>query len=152
MKVSMEKLRIYFDQIPDGTKFYDYPEDTVFVLDDTRPMRDPVTFQLIRSPAREMIYPEDCPSAKEEQSINAVCAVLDGYLHQLDGYQASLLQTDSESNTEDIQFLYHYLEETRALVEEAPDVYKALRVYRIRLTAEKIASLLTKCGMEPDLL
>ena len=152
MKVSMEKLRIYFDQIPDGTKFYDYPEDTVFVLDDTRPMRDSVTFQLIHSPAREMIYPEDCPSAKEEKSINTVRAVLDSYLHQLDGYQASLLQTDSENNTEDIQFLYHYLEETRALVEEAPDVYKALRVYRIRLTAEKITSLLTKCGMEPDLL
>lgn len=53
-------MRIYFDQIPEGYSTQDYPENVRFVLDDTRPERDPVTFEIIRPPKRPLIYPEDC--------------------------------------------------------------------------------------------
>ena len=53
-------MRIYLDQIPEGLSTQDYPEETEFILDDTRPERDPVTLKLIPRAKRELIYPEDC--------------------------------------------------------------------------------------------
>lgn len=53
------KMEIFFDQIPEGYTWKDYPEGTVFVLDDTKPKRDPETFRLIWPPKRPLIYPED---------------------------------------------------------------------------------------------
>lgn len=53
-------MKIYFDQIPEEVDISDYPEGTVFVLDDSKPKRDPVTFELIRPPKRPLIYPKDC--------------------------------------------------------------------------------------------
>ena len=53
-------MRVYFDQIPEGYSVQDYPENTTFVLDDTRPKMDPVTLELILPEKRPLIYPEDC--------------------------------------------------------------------------------------------
>lgn len=53
-------MEIYFDQIPEGYSPQDYPAGTIFVLDDTRPKRDPVTFKVIRPEKRPLVYPEDC--------------------------------------------------------------------------------------------
>ena len=54
-------ISIYFDQIPEdeGIDTQDYPEYTSFILDDSHPKRDPVTFQLIPPPKRTKIYPSD---------------------------------------------------------------------------------------------
>ena len=144
-------MRIYFEQIPAGAVVSDYPPDTIFILDDSRPKRNPVTFQLIRPPKRELIYPEDCrPQSEEAEHMKTVQAVLDGYLHELNQYQAHLLRKDKGTNTEDILFLYRYLEETRTLVEDAPDAYKALRVYRLRLAEDRVVSMLEKYGIYLD--
>lgn len=53
-------MKIFFDQIPEGVDMSEYPEGTIFVLDDSRPKRDPVTFEVIRPEKRPLIYPEDC--------------------------------------------------------------------------------------------
>jgi len=53
-------MRVYFDQIPKGYSIQDYPKDTKFVLDDSKPKRDPVTFKLIPPKKRPLIYPDDC--------------------------------------------------------------------------------------------
>ena len=53
-------MKLYLDQIPKGYSMLDYPDDTIFVMDDTRLKRDPVTFQLIPPEKRPLIYPEDC--------------------------------------------------------------------------------------------
>ena len=82
--------------------------------------------------------------------MKTVQAVLDGYLHELNQYQAHLLRKDKGTNTEDILFLYRYLEETRTLVEDAPDAYKALRVYRLRLAEDRVVSMLEKYGIYLD--
>ena len=141
-------MKLYFGQIPAGADVSDYPPDTIFVLDDSRPKRDPVTFQLIRPPKRELIYPEDCkPQSEEAEHMKAVQSVLHGYLQQLNQYQAHILRKDKGTNTEDILFLYRYLEETRTLVEDAPDAYKALRVYRLRLAEDRVVSMLEKYGI-----
>ena len=65
------KIRIYFDQIPEdeGIDTQDYPEYTSFILDDSRPKRDPVTFKLIRPPRRTKIYPEDIIKAQRGDKI-----------------------------------------------------------------------------------
>ena len=64
-------ISIYFDQIPeeDGIRWEDYPEYTSFILDDSRPKRDPVTFQLIHPPRRTKIYPEDIVKAQKGDKI-----------------------------------------------------------------------------------
>lgn len=145
-------MKLYFDQIPEGVDTSDYPEGTLFVLDDTRPKRDPVTFKLIREPKRKLIYPEDCkPQSEETEHMKTVRSVLTDYLHKLNQYQAQLLRKDNGSNTEDILFLCRYLEETRTMTEEASDVYKALRVYRLRLTDDKVSDLMEKYGIDPDI-
>ena len=141
-------MKLYFGQIPAGADVSDYPPDTIFILDDIRPKRDPVTFQLIRPPKRELIYPEDCqPQSEEAENLKTIQSVLHGYLQQLNQYQAHLLRKDKGTNTEDILFLYRYLEETRTLVEDAPDAYKALRVYRLRLAEDRVVSMLEKYGI-----
>ena len=63
----MMAIRIYFDQIPEdaGIDTQDYPEYTSFILDDSRPKRDPVTFQAIRPPKRTKIYPSDVVKAQK---------------------------------------------------------------------------------------
>ena len=123
-------MELYFGQIPAGADVSDYPPDTIFIFYEHPRKRDPVTFQLIRPPKRELIYPEDCrPQSEEAEHMKTVQAVLDGYLHELNQYQAHLLRKDKGTNTEDILFLYRYLEETRTLVEDAPDAYKALRIF-----------------------
>lgn len=55
------KIAIHMDQVPeeDGIAWRDYPKCTAFILDDSRPKRDPVTFQLIQKPRRTLIYPQD---------------------------------------------------------------------------------------------
>ena len=144
-------MKLYFGQIPAGADVSDYPPDTIFILDDIRPKRDPVTFQLIRPPKKKLIYPEDCkPQCEEAEHMKTVQAVLDGYLHELNQYQEYLLRKDKGTNTEDILFLYRYLEETRTLVEDAQDVYKALRVYRLRLAEDRVLSMLEKYGIYLD--
>ena len=144
-------MKLYFEQIPAGAVVSDYPPDTIFILDDSRPKRDPVTFQLIRPPKKKLIYPEDCkPQCEEAEHMKTVQAVLDGYLHELNQYQEYLLRKDKGTNTEDILFLYRYLEETRTLVEDAQDVYKALRVYRLRLAEDRVLSMLEKYGIYLD--
>lgn len=50
---------IYIDQVPEECEWEAYPPDTLFVHDDSRPKRDPVTFQLIRPERRPLIYPEE---------------------------------------------------------------------------------------------
>ena len=62
----MTTIKIYFDQIPEDEEIdtQDYPEYTSFILDDSRPKRDPVTFQLIRPPKRTKIYPSDIVKAQ----------------------------------------------------------------------------------------
>jgi hypothetical protein len=52
-------MTLYFDQIPEdeGYTIEDYPLDTIFILDDTPPKRDPVTHKLIRGKPRPKIYP-----------------------------------------------------------------------------------------------
>ena len=145
-------MKLYFDQIPNGSSTEDYPPNTRFILDDTRPKRDPVTFKLIRKLKREFIYPEDCkPQSEETEHMKTVHSVLTDYLHKLNQYQAQLLRKDNGSNTEDILFLYRYLEETRTMTEEASDVYKALRIYRLRLTDDKVSDLMEKYGIDPDI-
>ena len=144
-------MKLYFGQIPAGADVSDYPPDTIFILDDIRPKRDPVTFQLIRPPKRELIYPEDCrPQSEETEHMKTVQAVLDGYLHELNQYQEHLLRKDKGTNTEEILFLYRYLEETRTLMEDAPDAYKALRVYRLRLAEDRVVSMHEKYGIYLD--
>lgn len=145
-------MKLYFEQIPAGAVISDYPPDTIFILDDSRPKRDPVTFQLICPPKRELIYPEDCrPQSEEAEHLKTIQAVLDGYLHELNQYQAHLLQKDKGTNTEDILFLYRHLEETRTLMEDAPDAYKALRIFRLRLTDDRVNDLLERYGIHPDI-
>lgn len=56
-------MKIYTDQIPEGIGCEEYPEGTEFILDDTRPQRDPVSFQLIRPPKRPLIYPAEAWAA-----------------------------------------------------------------------------------------
>lgn len=60
-------IAIHMDQVPkeDGVSWEDYPEGTSIILDDRRPERDPVTFQLIRKPRRALIYPEDIIKAQK---------------------------------------------------------------------------------------
>lgn len=77
-------------------------------------------------------------------------SVLDGYLHQLEQYQSLLLHKENGSNTENICFLYRYLEQIRIMIEEASDVNKALHIYRLRLSEEKVLILLKKYGIEPE--
>ena len=64
-------ISIYFEQIPDneGIKTQDYPEYTSFVLDDCRPKRDPVSFQIIRPQRRTKIYPDDIVKAQHGEKI-----------------------------------------------------------------------------------
>ena len=64
-------ISIYFEQIPadEGIDTGDYPEYTSFILDDSRPKRDPVTFQLIRPKRRTIIYPEDIVKAHKGDKI-----------------------------------------------------------------------------------
>lgn len=144
-------MKLYFGQIPAGADVSDYPPDTIFIFYEHPRKRDPVTFQLIRPPKRELIYPEDCrPQSEEAEHMKTVQAVLDGYLHQLNQYQAHLLRKDKGTNTEEILFLYRYLEETRTLMEDAPDAYKALRVYRLRLAEDRVVSMLEKYGIYLD--
>jgi hypothetical protein len=144
-------MRIYFEQIPAGADAGDYPPDTIFIFYEHPRKRDPVTFQLIRPPKKKLIYPEDCkPQCEEAEHMKTVQAVLDGYLHELNQYQEYLLRKDNGTNTEDILFLYRYLEETRTLVEDAQDVYKALRVYRLRLAEDRVLSMLEKYGIYLD--
>ena len=145
-------MELYFGQIPAGADVSDYPPDTIFILDDSRPKRDPVTLQLIRPPKRELIYPEDCRLQSEEaEHMKAVQSVLHGYLQQLNQYQAHLLRKEKGTNTEDILFLYRYLEGTRILMEDAPDAYKALRIFRLRLTDDRVNDLLERYGIHPDI-
>ena len=145
-------MELYFGQIPAGADVSDYPPDTIFILDDSRPKRDPVTFQLICAPKRELIYPEDCkPQSEEAEHMKAVQSVLHGYLQQLNQYQAHLLRKEKGTNTEDILFLYRYLEGTRILMEDAPDAYKALRIFRLRLTDDRVNDLLERYGIHPDI-
>ena len=143
-------MKLYFEQIPAGADVSDYPPDTIFIFYEHPRKRDPVTFQLIRPPKRELIYPEDCrPQSEAAEHMKTVQAVLDGYLHELNQYQAHLLQKDNGTNTEDILFLYRYLEETRTLMEDAPDAYKALRIFRLRLTDDRVSNLLDRYGIHP---
>ena len=39
---------VYFDEIPKGDRIHEYPSDTIFVLNDTKLERDPVTGRLKR--------------------------------------------------------------------------------------------------------
>ncbi|HBI64259.1 MAG TPA: hypothetical protein DDX51_03980 [Clostridiales bacterium] len=59
-------MRIYLDQVPEEVDFGDYPPGTEFVLDDSRPKRDPVTYRLIQKPKRPLIYPEDVKQINEK--------------------------------------------------------------------------------------
>ena len=52
-------MKVYFEQIPEGVSASDYPDGTVFVFDDSRPKRDPVTLELIPPEKRPLIYPEE---------------------------------------------------------------------------------------------
>ena len=145
-------MKLYFGQIPAGADVSDYPPDTIFIFYEHPRKRDPVTFQLIRPPKQELIYPEDCrPQSEEAEHMKTVQAVLDGYLHELNQYQAHLLRKDNGTNTEDILFLYRYLEETRTLAEDASDAYKALRIFRLRLTDDRVSDLLERYGIHPDI-
>ena len=83
--------------------------------------------------------------------MKTVYSVLTDYLHKLNQYQARLLRKDNGSNTEDILFLYRHLEETRTMTEDASDVYKALRIYRLRLTDDKVSDIMEKYGIDPDI-
>jgi hypothetical protein len=56
-KKGKKPLTLYFDQIPKGYTIDDYPSGTIFILDDTPPKRDPVTFKLIRPEPRPKVYP-----------------------------------------------------------------------------------------------
>ena len=58
-------MNIYIEQIPDTVNLENYTDDTEFILDDSRPERDPVTFQLMRK-KRVLIWPEDVVKAKME--------------------------------------------------------------------------------------
>lgn len=40
-------MKIKISEIPQGKTVYDYPENTIFVLDDRAPIRDPETFKLV---------------------------------------------------------------------------------------------------------
>lgn len=57
--MSKETIEVFLEQIPEGYTTSDYPKETVFVLDDSKPKRDPATFQLLRSEARPKVFPED---------------------------------------------------------------------------------------------
>ena len=143
-------MKLYFGQIPAGAVVSDYPPDTIFIFYEHPRKRDPVTFQLVRPPKRELIYPEDCkPQSEEAEHMKTVQAVLDGYLHELNQYQAHLLRKDKGTNTEEMLFLYRYLEETRTLMEDALDAYKALRIFRLRLTDDRVSDLLERYGIHP---
>jgi hypothetical protein len=52
-------MELYFDQIPEeeGFSVEDYPEDTIFILDDAPLQRDPETHQLIPPEKRPKVYP-----------------------------------------------------------------------------------------------
>lgn len=65
------QIRIFFEQIPEeeGIDTGDYPEYTSFTLDDSRPKRDPVTFQVIRPKRRAKIYPDDIVKAHKGDKI-----------------------------------------------------------------------------------
>lgn len=67
----MVTISIYFDQIPEdeGIDTQDYPECTSFILDDSRPKRDPVDFQVIRPSKHAKIYPEDIIKAQRGDRI-----------------------------------------------------------------------------------
>lgn len=40
-------MKIRISEIPQGKTVHDYPKDTIFVLDDRMPIRDPETFRLV---------------------------------------------------------------------------------------------------------
>lgn len=52
-------MRIYLDQIPEGVDTSEYPADTEFVMDDTRPQWDAMTGKVIRPERRPLIYPKE---------------------------------------------------------------------------------------------
>lgn len=58
-----DQMKLYIDQIPEGISWEEYPKGTEFILDDTRPRRDPVSFQLIRPPKRPLITPAEAWAA-----------------------------------------------------------------------------------------
>ncbi len=62
----MEKLKIYFDQIPEECSTEDYPDDTEFILDDAPLKRDPKTHQLIPKEKRLLIYPPNWEARRVE--------------------------------------------------------------------------------------
>lgn len=143
---------LYFSQIPAGANCCDYPPGTAFYLEDEPLKRHPVTFQLLPRIKRKLVYPEDCSSQnKKIEHMKSLHAVLDEYLYQLSQHQALLLRKDNGTNSEDILFLYRYLEKTRIMTEDAPDIYKALRVYRLRMVNDKVVSLMLKYGIHLDL-
>ena len=51
-------MELYFEQIPENVDFSEYPPDTLFVLDDSRPPRDPITFKRILPPPKPIVTPE----------------------------------------------------------------------------------------------
>jgi len=55
----MKPVRIERGQIPDGVEVEDYPEGTLFVLNEKRLRRDPYTFELIKPEPMKKTWPED---------------------------------------------------------------------------------------------
>ena len=64
-------MDIYFEQIPEGASYEDYPPDTLFVLDDTRPKRDPQTWRLLPKEQRRIITPEEAWSVYNQEKDRA---------------------------------------------------------------------------------
>lgn len=58
-------MRLYFEQIPEGVDISEYPEETEFVLDDSRPKRDLETGRLIPRARRPLVYPHEITARKQ---------------------------------------------------------------------------------------
>lgn len=58
-------MDIYMEQVPESISYSDYPSGTQFVLDDSKPERDPITFRILHK-NRPLVWPEDIVKAKAE--------------------------------------------------------------------------------------
>ena len=58
-------MRIYMEQIPEGTSYDEYPDDTLFIFEEKALERDYTTLQLIPRRRRPLVTPEDVNNAEK---------------------------------------------------------------------------------------
>ena len=62
----MVEIKINIGSVPEGVKFSDYPEGTLFVLSESKPKWDPETNKAIPFEPIPLVYPEEVRRMIEE--------------------------------------------------------------------------------------